>query len=120
MATQYFKQQAVALGLDYPTPTGPFNDVNDPYYQDQEVWCAKSFVILLTDGASTKDGKIPSDLKDLADGHETFLSTTDDGVNCNEDTGAGCEFPSGGTDYLRDAAHYARTVDLRPDIEGEQ
>ena len=121
VATQYFKQQAVALGLDYPNgPTGPFNDVNDPYYQDQEVWCAKSFVILLTDGASTKDGKIPSDLKDLADGHETFLSTTDDGVNCNEDTGAGCEFPSGGTDYLKDVAHYARTVDLRPDIEGEQ
>ena len=61
VATQYFKQEAVALGLDYPNgATGPFNDVNDPYYQDQEVWCAKSFVILLTDGASTMDGMIPS------------------------------------------------------------
>jgi len=121
VATQYFKQEAVADNLDYPnSPTGPFNDVNDPYYQDQEVWCAKAFVILLTDGASTKDGMIPSSLKDLADGHEAFLSTTDDGVNCNENTGAGCEFPSGGTDYLKDVAHYARTTDLRTDIEGEQ
>ncbi|RLC13477.1 MAG: hypothetical protein DRI24_15630, partial [Deltaproteobacteria bacterium] len=120
VATQYFKQEAVAGGLDYPNnPTGPFNDVNDPYYQGQEVWCAKSFVILLTDGASTKDGKIPSGLKDLADGHETFLGG-DDGVDCNENTGAGCEFPSGGTDYLKDVAHYARTTDLRPTIEGEQ
>jgi type IV pilus assembly protein PilY1 len=121
VATQYFKQQAVAEDLDYPnSPTGPFNDENDPYYQDQEVWCAKSFVIMLTDGASTKDGNIPSDLRDLADGHEAFLSTTDDGVNCNESTGVGCEFPSGGTDYLKDVAHYARTTDLRPTIEGEQ
>ena len=121
VATQYFKQQAVVDTLDYPNgPTGPFNDVNDPYYQDQEVWCAKSFVILLTDGVSSKDGKIPSDLKDLADGHEIFLSSTDDGVDCDESTGDGCEFPSGGTDYLKDVAHYARTTDLRTDIEGEQ
>jgi len=121
VATQYFKQQAVALGLDYAnSPTGPFNDLVDPYYQGGEVWCAKSFVILLTDGASSMDAMIPSDLRNLADGHETFLSTLDDGAHCDEITGAGCEFPNGGTDYLKDLTHYARTTDLRPDIEGEQ
>ncbi len=61
VASQYFKQEAVEDGLDYQNGvTGPFNDVNDPYYHDQEVWCAKSFVLLLTDGASTMDGMIPS------------------------------------------------------------
>ena len=121
VATQYFKQEEVASGLDYPSDaTGPLNDDYDPYYQDEEIWCAKSFVILLTDGASTMDSRIPSALRDLADGHETFLSTTDDGALCNEGTGAGCEFPSAGTDYLKDVAHYARTTDLRPEIEGEQ
>jgi type IV pilus assembly protein PilY1 len=122
VATQYFKQQDVASDLDYPnSPTGPFNDVNDPYYQvDGTVWCAKSFVILLTDGLSTMDAKIPSSLRDLADGRETFVSTVDDGVTCDESTYVGCEYAYGGTDYLKDVAHYARTTDLRTDIEGEQ
>jgi len=121
VATQYFKQANVDGGLDYPPHAiGPINDTYDPYYQDEVTWCAKSFVILLTDGASTQDSKIPSALRDLADGRETFLSTSDDGVNCNEGTGTGCEFPSSGTDYLKDVAHYARTTDLRDDIEGEQ
>ena len=122
VATQYFKQENVASGMDYPSDaTGPLNDIYDPYVQDgEEVWCSKSFVILLTDGASTMDSRIPSDLRDLADGHETFLSTADDGVTCSESTYAGCEFPSAGTDYLKDVAHYARTTDLRNDIDGEQ
>ena len=122
VATQYFKQENVASGMDYPSDaTGPLNDIYDPYVQDgEEVWCSKSFVILLTDGASTMDSRIPSNLRDLADGHETFLSTADDGVTCSESTYAGCEFPSAGTDYLKDVAHYARTTDLRTDIDGEQ
>jgi hypothetical protein len=38
------------------------------------VWCAKSFVILLTDGASTQDTGIPSSLKNLTDGNDTFIT----------------------------------------------
>jgi len=124
VATQYFKQQNVATGMGYPSGAiGDINNTNDPFYdndQNEEVWCAKSFVILLTDGASTKDSQIPASLRDLADGHEAFLSTTDDGVTCNESTYSGCETANGGTDYLKDVAHYARTTDLRTDVDGEQ
>ena len=106
---QYFKQEAVAggLGLDSDA-AGPLNDTWDPYNADGEVvWCAKSFVILLTDGASTQDLTIPNALKNLTDGHDTFVT-------------AATTFGSYGSDYLKDVAHYMRTNDLRNDIEGDQ
>jgi type IV pilus assembly protein PilY1 len=121
VATRYFEQKEVAAGLDFKAgEPGPFNDVRDPYVQDQEVWCAKSFVLLLTDGASTMDSKLPASLIDMADGHETFLNKINASVDCVESTGVGCEYSNSGSDYLKDVAHYARTTDLRLDIEGEQ
>jgi len=115
IATQYFKQQAPQAGLGYAnSATGPFNATNDPYYAGgQPVKCAKSFVILLTDGASTKDSKIPAALKDYDGDHH-------DNVNCNESTNSNCDYPDGGTDYLDDVALYARTNDLRADLDGVQ
>ena len=110
VAMQYFKQEAIESGLnDYPAnPMGPRNDVNDPYYHDGEfIACAKSFVILLTDGASSKDRQIPDYLKDYD--------------NDGRDPGT---WDDNGTDYLDDIALYARTNDLRPptgnDLPGEQ
>ena len=114
VAMQYFKQEQVDTSLGYHgQATGARNNVNDPYYQDGEfIHCAKSFVILLSDGASTKDARIPAYLKDyVGEGSN---------VDCNEATGANCDYPSGGTKFLRDIALYARTNDLRPDLEGEQ
>ncbi len=120
VATQYFKQEAVATGLDYPNQSQLFgigiNSLKDPYWDkaaQKSVPCAKSFVLLLTDGASTKDSKIPSSLKDF-DGDGKDLSA------CNESTDSGCNYPSGGTDYLDDVALYARTTDLRPDLNDAQ
>ncbi|MCP4454382.1 MAG: hypothetical protein GY809_23240, partial [Planctomycetes bacterium] len=109
---QYFKQEAVASGLGIDTTaSGTLNDVWDPYNADGEVvWCAKSFVILLTDGVSTRDKSIPSYLKDLTDkpdNHDTFIT-------------ASTSFSLDGSDYLKDVAHYMRTNDLRKDIEGDQ
>ena len=109
VALQYFKQENVAggLGLDSDA-AGPLNDTWDPYNAGgEEVWCAKSFVILLTDGASTKDKHIPDALKNLTDGKDTFI------------TGS-TSFSDDGSDYLKDVAHYMRTNDLRDDIEGDQ
>ncbi len=102
---QYFKQEAVDSSLDYANGcTGPFNNTNDPYYNNAEfVSCAKSFVILLTDGASTKDRQIPDFLKDY-DGDGNDSST----------------YSSDGTNYLDDIALYARTNDLRSDLSGDQ
>ncbi|MCK5615907.1 hypothetical protein KAR91_79315, partial [Candidatus Pacearchaeota archaeon] len=115
IVSQYFKQEKPEGGLGYPNgAVGALNNVRDPYYQDGEfVHCAKSFVILLTDGASTMDSKIPAALKDF-DGDGT------DNTACNESSNSNCDYPSGGTDYLDDVALYARTTDLRSDLEGDQ
>jgi type IV pilus assembly protein PilY1 len=114
VAMQYFMQQDPAAGLDYPNNAVPNSNLgDDPWYNGTEyVTCAKSFVILLTDGASTRDGMIPSTYKDYdGDG---------DSTNCSEASEVNCDYPSGGTDFLDDLALYARTVDLRPDLEEEQ
>jgi type IV pilus assembly protein PilY1 len=116
VAMQYFKQEQPDSALGYTNSAiGSTNNVKDPFYQDGEfVSCAKSFVILLTDGASTVDSQIPSAYKDY--------DTTDyDNTAC---TGglydANCDYPLGGTDYLDDIALYARTNDLRADLDGDQ
>ncbi|MBW1793387.1 MAG: hypothetical protein JRJ38_03000 [Deltaproteobacteria bacterium] len=104
VAMQYFKQEDPDTGLGYSNNAiGATNNVNDPYHNGTEfVYCAKSFVILLTDGASTKDEKIPAYLKDY-DGDGNDPGTYD----------------SDGTDYLDDIALYARTTDLRSSTVGK-
>ena len=116
VAMQYFKQEKPESGLAYPNSAVPCSNINDdPYHNKdtgEDVYCAKSFVILLTDGASTKDARIPSKYKDTdGDGDE---------VNCNESTNANCDYVDGGTDFLDDLALYARTNDLRSDLQDNQ
>ena len=110
ICTQYFKQQKQQSGLGYSNnAVGPLNLTNDPYYESDWLECAKSFVILLTDGASTKDTRIPFSLQDYdGDG---------DWKGCSESS---CTYPSAGSDYLDDLALYARTTDLRSDLAGDQ
>lgn len=111
VGVQYYKQEAVQSGLDYPNNVIPQSNVGqDPYYNGIEfVHCAKSFVILLTDGASTMDMMIPDFLKDYD--------------NDGNDPGI---YSSSGSDYLDDIALYARTTDLRSatvgktDLDGDQ
>lgn len=129
VAMQYYKQEDVQYSpdLDYQNSLIPnANQGQDPYYNGSEyVYCAKSFVILLTDGVSTKDAMIPDTYKNYADSFDTFVDA-DDATACNEDTGAGCEYSTGGTDYLKDIALWARTNDLRSssvgktDLSGDQ
>ena len=120
VAVQYFKQEDPENGLDYANGVAPHANIgDDPYYNGTEfVYCAKSFVLLLTDGASTYDSKVPDALKDYdGDGDNTA---------CDEALGTNCDYPDRGTDYLDDIALYARTTDLRSatvgktDIDGEQ
>ena len=96
---QYFKQEQVQSGLDYPNNVVPCSNAGqDPYYNGTEfVECAKSFAILITDGASTMDMMIPAYLKDYDQNKPAFGS-----------------FPDSGSSYLVDIALYARTNDLRP------
>lgn len=116
VAMQYFKQEQADGSLGYAgQATGALNNERDPYYQKNKAFvpCSKSFVILLTDGASTKDGRIPAYLKDT-DG-DGDLTTCDE-----SDGNPPCDYPDGGTDYLDDVALYARTHDLRADLAGTQ
>jgi type IV pilus assembly protein PilY1 len=104
VGVQYYKQEAVQDGLDYPNNVIPDDKVGqDPYYNGTEfVHCAKGFVIMLTDGASTKDMMIPDSLKDYD--------------NDGNDPGS---YPDAGSDYLDDIALYARTTDLRSSTVGK-
>ncbi|MBW2339247.1 MAG: hypothetical protein JRF50_02710 [Deltaproteobacteria bacterium] len=104
VAMQYFKQEDVEEDLDYPNNCVPnANQGDDPYWNNEWVYCADSFVILLTDGASTMDMMIPDSLKDY-DGD-------------SNDPGS---YPSSGSNYLDDVALYARTNNLRTDLDGDQ
>ncbi|HBN26509.1 MAG TPA: hypothetical protein DD405_03455, partial [Desulfobacteraceae bacterium] len=116
VAMQYFKQKNPAAGLGYHNNAiGATNNVKDPLYDKDlkdYVYCAKNCVLLLTDGASTKDSKVPDFLKDYdGDGDNTA---------CDEAADTNCDYGSGGTDYLDDIALYARTTDLRSDIDDVQ
>lgn len=111
---QYFKQESVAPGWGFSTSaTGPFNDVNDPYKRDGfDIECAKSFVLMITDGASTMDSKVPDPYRDYdGDGDRT---------GCDEYTSSSCDYDSKGTDFLDDVALYSHITDLRTDIGGFQ
>ena len=82
------------------------NDSNDPYYWQHlhgSVICAKSFILLITDGESTGDENIPEWLRDYD--------------NDGNDPGS---YSLNGTDYLDDVALWAHTNDLRLDLEGFQ
>ncbi|MFV1950954.1 MAG: pilus assembly protein, partial [Nitrospinota bacterium] len=104
---RYFMQvDPYYLSTDYSV-TG---NGNDPYYfttAEETLSCAKGFVIMITDGESTKDLDIPDNLKDYdGDGNDPGSYSSD------------------GSDYLDDVALWAHTTDMRPagakEIAGEQ
>jgi type IV pilus assembly protein PilY1 len=125
IAMQYFKQDDEDATLDYANNAAAnLNIGDDPWYNGSEyVTCAKSFVLLLSDGVSNKDAMIPAMYKDYADAFDTFLGAgvgvSDDGMACDEDTETGCEYNGGGTDYLKDVAYWARVNDLRSSSVGK-
>jgi type IV pilus assembly protein PilY1 len=109
VAMQYFKQEPIdpSLASQY-NPGYQINSTWDPYDQDGEsAHCAKTFVLLFTDGSSTKDMLIPDAYKDY------------DGDPNDPNTQAPA-YVSEGSDYLDDLALYARTNDLRPDLDDDQ
>ncbi len=105
VAMQYFRQEDVETS-GYPNNVVPNNnDGQDPYYfKDEDVFieCAKSFLIMLTDGAPTRDGSIPSTYQDYDD-------DSHGNDNCAE-----CS-----SNALDDLALWAHTNDLRPDSDSD-
>jgi len=109
VAMQYFKQQPIDPSLaSLYNPGYQINSTWDPYDQEGEsAHCAKSFVLLFTDGSSTKDLNIPNAYK-YYDGDP------------NDPNSQTPSYLSEGSDYLDDLALYARTNDLRPELEDDQ
>ncbi len=143
-AANYFSQaeatSVLSTYMPYTNPhTGAETSVTtggygDPFYKlDTEDWdndgdktdyiaipCIKSFVLLLTDGNSTRDFRVPDAVKD-ADGDGG--NTSDDCDEYENDPADTCPSPYGGTDFLDDVAYFAHTTDLRPDdtnLPGDQ
>ncbi|MGD8503887.1 MAG: PilC/PilY family type IV pilus protein [Syntrophobacterales bacterium] len=116
VAMQYFKQQPIdaALTSEY-NPGYQINSTWDPYIQDGDSsHCAKTFVLLFTDGSSTMDMMIPDAYK----AYDGDASDPDgDPADPNIPPPA---YVSSGTDYLDDIALYGKVNDLRPDLEGDQ
>ncbi len=109
----YFRQDAPV----YQNSPADFkvSQNDDPYYyrytklagsslSDQYVPCAKSFILLMTDGDSTADQNIPALLKNF-DGDQNETTRT---------------YSNSGSDYLDDVALWGRTVDHRSAAEGTQ
>ena len=109
VAMQYFKQEPIDASLaSLYNPGYQLNSSWDPYDQDGDsTHCAKSFVLIFTDGASTKDMLVPDALKTYdGDSHDPNAQTP--------------SYADDGSDYLDDIALYARTNDLRTDLESDQ
>jgi type IV pilus assembly protein PilY1 len=109
VAMQYFKQEPIDPSLaSLYNPGYQINSTWDPYDQDGDsTHCAKTFVLLFTDGSSTKDLNIPAAYK------------TYDG-DPNDPNAQTPVYVSEGSDYLDDIALHAKVNDLRPDLEGDQ
>lgn len=106
-ATPYYSN------TDYTKQLG---GVKDPYYDKnlkQMIWCAKSFVLLLTDGEPTQDRVIPN--TDATLPNCTNLQNYWNGENVPAIASG-----SNGRAWLDDVALYGATNDLRPDLYGEQ
>jgi type IV pilus assembly protein PilY1 len=82
------------------------NRNNDPYYFSSQIGyvpCAKSYIVLITDGESTKDENIPTAYRDYdSDGRDPGTYSDD------------------GSDYLDDVTLWGHTQDIRSDLDGTQ
>jgi type IV pilus assembly protein PilY1 len=109
VAMQYFKQEPIDASLaSLYNPGYQINSTWDPYDQDgASTHCAKSFVLIFTDGTPTKDMLVPDALKTYdGDTHDPNAQTP--------------SYLDDGSDYLDDVALYAKTNDLRMDLDGDQ
>jgi len=120
-AMEYYQQQGTS---DFGSTRYTDDDEYDPYVTDDNntIFCAKSFVILLTDGASTEDRSAHVSTNTDSDVSEN--SDWDDCTDLDLDNlpSGDCyrDFGNDGSDYLDDVAYYTHITDLRTDLDGIQ
>lgn len=120
--TRYFRQDQPYYTGNSPADFKVGSSYDPFYYQyskvsgsnlpDQYVSCAKSYILMITDGEPTQDKNIPTTESGVPSG-KNLQDYDEDG----KDPGS---YPSNGSDYLDDIALWARTVDARPDLDGDQ
>jgi len=135
-AGRYFQQTSTAYSSsDYTVATSDYK-YRDPLYNedyDQVLWCAKNYVVYLTDGEPTDDRTIPwtddaspaRKVRDADNDGCDGTATTPDNCPCNN---AGCGYTcvcgdttfanlgggwGNGSAFLDDVAYYLRHNDLR-------
>ena len=113
-AVRYFKAEASA-----------YNSVNYANYDPIQYWCQKNFVILITDGESTKDQNLPGTcfsgygvVRDSSFNIKNWM----DKIASNEGySSQWCSsLSSDGSYYLEGVAYYSHVSDLRSDLSGKQ
>jgi type IV pilus assembly protein PilY1 len=101
-----------SVGQNYDPYYYQYTTVTGSSLPDQYVPCAKSFILMITDGEPTMDKMIPA----TATGVPVAKDLRDyDGDG--KDPGS---YSTYGSDYLDDVALWARTVDARPALDGDQ
>jgi type IV pilus assembly protein PilY1 len=98
-AVRYYQQEDPESELHYAKDASVIpNDStsDDPYMNPDPVSCAKSFVILLTDGASTKDQFVPAFLRDFDNDGNDRVTVVDSGT-----TNDGVLAATGGSDTIK-------------------
>ncbi len=113
-AVSYFMQ--IAPAYPHTPPDYLVGSQHDPFFCQifsETIPCARSFIILISDGESTHDQEIP---QSPPNGETANLRDYD--ADGNDDSRAAEE----GSDFLDDVALWAHTSDLRTDAEsdGEQ
>ena len=100
-----------------------YNNVNYSKYDPIKYRCQKNFVLLITDGESTKDKDVPggcwgADVSDPEFSIEPWMKKISD----IENEKLYCKNANSmdGTYYLAGVAFYAHGTDLRPDLKGKQ
>ena len=119
---RYFNTNAKSYRVGSAADPFNYGTAGTPDY----VWCAKSFVLVITDGEPTQDQSIPAEIKG-------YSPTYTDGAGVVPDW-AGPENPNyfwysgnDGSHYIDDVALWSRVDlsankyrDLRPDLQGDQ
>ena len=88
-------------------------------------WCQKNFVIILTDGESTKDKNIPGGAwgNPISDPNGFNVKSYMDSIASNEGYSSQWNVEANtmdGTYYLEGVAYYAHTTDLRTNLQNTQ
>lgn len=118
--TPQYRSTHFSTGLNYDPYYYRYTTLAGSTLTDRYVPCAKSFILFLTDGESTMDTTMP--VSPVIAGYSWGKGKNTDGSSTGSlsgnprlgGTNNGQTYGSSGTDYMIDAAYYARVNDARP------